>query len=434
MLYQKEIQVRYETDVFIAGGGPAGVAAALAARALGATVYLAEGHSCFGGMGTAGLVPAFCGIDDGVRPLAGWIGEAVMNELIKRHGNGPWSKRCIQAEALKRLYDEMMVESGADFTFETRLVDVAATAGKVDAVILNSASGLFAAKANVYIDCTGNGDLAAAAGAAFAKGDENGVMMPPSLCSLWSNVDWPAFTASGARVFDLLVKAIEDGAFTHPDLHHTGMNPVGKHFAVANMGHVYNVDATDDCSVTRALVAARALLPEFEAFYRKYVPGFADVELAGSGSLLGVRESRRIEGEYTLTIDDFRNQAVFDDEIGRFAYSVDIHPLDASQREFDRFRREHQGDFCYRRGESYGIPFRIMVPKKLANVLVAGRCVSADQRMGSSIRVMPGCFITGQAAGAAAALAKADGDIRGVDVRELQRILKEKGMYLPNFR
>ena len=133
-------------------------------------------------------------------------------------------------------------------------------------------------------------------------------------------------------------------------------------------------------------------------------------------------------------LDDFQKRADFEDEIGRYSYPVDVHASDASKESYSKFEKDFIG-LRYKKGESYGIPYRILTPKGLSNVLVAGRCVSCDRYIQASIRVMPGCYITGQAAGAAAAIAaERNTDTRGFDVRELQLRLKRLGAFLPNFK
>jgi len=158
--------------------------------------------------------------------------------------------------------------------------------------------------------------------------------------------------------------------------------------------------------------------------------------LVATASLLGVRETRRILGDYVMTLDDFKKRAIFDDEIGRYSYPVDIHPNKNDIESYMRFRNEIT-NLRYKHGESYGIPYRALIPKDLDNVLVAGRCISTDRYMQSSVRVMPGCFITGQAAGTAASmLAKSNGKetAHDINIRSLQRKLKDIGAYLPNFK
>ena len=152
-----------------------------------------------------------------------------------------------------------------------------------------------------------------------------------------------------------------------------------------------------------------------------------------TASQLGARESRRILGDYILTLEDFKSRAVFPDEIGRYSYAVDIHAAKPDLASYKQYAEDFK-NLRYGKGESYGIPYRCLVPRKLTNVLVAGRCVSTDRYMQSSIRVMPGCFITGQAIGVAAAIcAKQDCDTRGVPMPELHRRLKDLGAYLPNY-
>ena len=152
--------------------------------------------------------------------------------------------------------------------------------------------------------------------------------------------------------------------------------------------------------------------------------------LCTTAPVLGVRESRRIKCDYMLCFADYMKRAVFDDEIGRYCYPVDIHVMNTDDEEFERFSKEY--DIRYGIGESYGIPYRSLVPVSFSNVLVAGRCIGTDRQMQASVRVMPGCFITGQAAGAAAALACETQDVRQVDTAEHQDTLKKLGAYLPN--
>jgi len=440
--FVREIPVRHAVDVFVAGGGPAGVAAAVAAARQGASVFLAEGHSCFGGMGTAGLVPAFMRFGDGENFLAGGVGREVLDRLEKAGGTGPGrldpnvaaiGSVAIDAEVLKRVYDEMVAEAGVDFTFHTALVAVQTEGQAVSAAICAAKSGLFAVRAGVYVDCTGDGDLCAWAGAPFEKGGEHGDLMPGTLCSLWADVDWQTILAEGKRAYrEQLEKAIADGVFTHPDLHLPGMWRVGERLGGGNIGHTFGVDSTDERSLTEALLWGRKLVLEYERYYKEYLKGYENMVLVATGSLLGIRESRRIMGDYVLCLDDFHRRAVFEDEIGRYSYPVDIHPARPDQAEYRRFLDEWE-NLRYGPGESYGIPYRALLPRGLTNVLVAGRCISTDRYMQGSIRVMPGCYITGQACGVAAALAVRHGtDPRGIEVGELQQRLMDLGAYLPN--
>ena len=427
VVFKRDVPVRHDVDIFVAGGGPAGLAAAVSAARQGKKVFLAEGHTCFGGMGTAGLVPAFMQFSDGVNFLAGGFGKEIYDHCLAAGQDNPHQ---IRVELLKRIYDRIMVESGVNFSFMTQLIAVEKEADRVTLAILAGKSGIFAVKAGIFIDCTGDGDLAARAGAPFEKGDENGRMMPGTLCSHWAGINWEV--AQHTRQASKLEEAFKDNIFTTEDRHHTGMNRTGRQIGGANMSHTYGVDGTDERSITKALIESRKTVFEYERYYREYLEGFENAELVITGSLLGIRESRRIMGDYVLDLDDFNNRASFDDEIGRYAYPVDIHPLTRDKKEYEKSIEEFR-TMRYQKGENYGIPYRALIVKDLDNVLVAGRCVSTDRYMQSSIRVMPGCYITGQGAGIAAAVAvKNNTDIRNVDIGELQTTLKSVGAYLPN--
>ena len=209
--------------------------------------------------------------------------------------------------------------------------------GHVDYAICMGKTGLFAVKAAVYVDATGDGDLAVRAGAAFEKGDpENGNMQPGTLCSLWANVDVQRAHAQrrGQNIHErsFLPQAFADGVFTVNDPHMPGMWPVSEHMTGGNIWHAFGLDATDERSLTQAYLEGRRAMPEFEHFYKTYPDGYQNMELAATGSLMGVRETRRITGDYQLCLQDYLDRAVFDDEIGRYNYSVDIHPSSATRR------------------------------------------------------------------------------------------------------
>ena len=432
--FQRSIPVRHEVDVFVAGGGPAGTAAAVAARSQNASVYLAEAHTCLGGMGTAANVPVFMPVSDGVNFLPGGFGRRLLDRLKdEKPLRGPAN----DIEALKRVYDALLTEAGATFTFYTRLAAVEAQGGRVSHVLCAAPSGLSAVRAKIYVDATGNGDLAAWAGAPFEKGDAQGQLMPGTLCSVWTGIDWKTWHANRPKGPQpdghMLEKAFQDGVFTVRDEHLTGMYQLGDNLGAGNIGHTFDVDGTDEASLTKAMVWGRKSLKEYERYYREYLKGYEQAKLLSTGSMLGVRETRRITGDYVLNLEDYKQRAVFPDEIGRYAYSVDIHPLRPGKDTYEAHRKEFDEVLRYKKGESYGIPYRILTPKGLDNVLVAGRCVSTDQKVHGSLRVMPGCFITGQAAGIAAAMAAQQNiSTHKVDVKDLQQRLKAFGGFLPN--
>jgi len=430
MLYQKEIEIKYEVDVFVAGGGPAGVAAALAASREGKRVFLAEARGSFGGACGAGLVPSLATFTDGIHLVASGIGSEIRSRIAKEIPiTARWTP--LKVEEFKLMLDEIMAASTVRYSFFTTLVDVAVKERKVEYVLLSGRAGLFGVKAKVYIDCTGDGNLCALGGAQYEIGDETGSVMPATLCSLWANIHFDRRTVSdGAR----LEEAIADGVFTYADRHLPGMQcaDFDRGIGGGNIGHMFDIDPEDEGSLTQAMQWGRRSMAEYTRYYRDYLTGFEDLTLVYTSDVAGIRESRRIKADHMLSLEDFLNRAVFDDEIGRYCYPVDIHVMNTDKAEFERFQKEYMTTLRYAAGESYGIPYRSLVVSSFDNVLVAGRCIGSDRSMQASVRVVPGCFITGQAAGVAAALAAESENVREISIPLLQTRLLALGAYLPN--
>ena len=314
MIFSREIEIKKQTQVCIVGGGPAGCAAALAAARAGAEVFLAEAHTCLGGLGTAGGVPVFMTFSDGENFVADGIGREILDRM-KAEGCGvPSHSNGINPEALKRVYEKMLLEAGVEFVFMTEFIGAETADGKITHAVFNAKSGLFAVEAEVFIDCTGDGDLAARAGAGVMFGDENSQVMPSTLTSAWAGIDWDKFRESGAKPRKILFKAFDDAVFRNNDPHHTGINQTGHHLGGGNMGHLFGLNPLDEDSLTAGLIEGRLQAVEFARYYREYIPGYEHVELTATASLPGIRESRRIVGDYILDIEDYKARRVFDDE------------------------------------------------------------------------------------------------------------------------
>lgn len=427
MIYQKELPVRLEADIVVAGGGASGVAAAVAAARMGKSVLLVESGGALGGVGTTGLVPAFAPFGDGVNVLCGGIGMEIRRQ-VSLHVPMETAWTPIDTEELKRTYDIITTEAGVKVLFFTTVCDVLAAEGHIEGVVLTSKTGLYAVKAKIFVDCTGDGTLNALGGGAFEIGNEEGKTMPPTLCSQWAGVDKDVYWSNNIPA--QLEKAIEDGVFTYADRHLTGMFLQEGGMAGGNIGHIFDNDPLDEQSLTKAMMWGRASMMEYVRFYREYVKGCENVRLVGTASMLGIRESRRTVCDYMLSVEDYIARADFADEIGRYCYPVDIHIMNTKTDEMERFRQEYI-HMRYEPGESYGIPYRSLTAVSWDNLLTAGRCMGTDRQMEASIRVMPGCFITGEAAGTAAALAlDQETDVRAVDVALLQRTLAGNGAYM----
>lgn len=435
-------------DVLVIGGGPAGCAAATAAAREGARTLLLEATGALGGMGTAGLVPWFCGYDDGEKIIARGLAEHVrlalrdnMPHLRKAMETEPLFSPSIDPELLKRIYDEMA--AGVEVLFHSSLCAVEKSSdGMPDAILVANKAGLCAYRARVYVDCTGDGDLAAWAGAPFEKGDASNGLQPATHCFMIGNVDEEAL-ARGPRIHFYDPDSPVWKAMRSPDYPlivelHSCNRKVGPRTFSFNTGHVFDVDNTDPASTSNALRQGRQMAAQYRDAFARYHPAFADSFLAATGSLLGIRETRRILGEYVLTIKDYMARRSFPDEICRNAYGIDVHRSRKENEELCRKSLDELKEWNRKTvrslnpGESMGVPYRCLTPRGLKNVLVAGRCISADRQVYGSIRIMACCLNTGEAAGVAAAMAAAgSGDVKAVNTDELRNRLRQHGAYLP---
>lgn len=409
-----------EYDIIIAGGGPAGCAAAIAAARLGADVLVLEATGCLGGMATSALVSKWAPYTDKQKVIYRSIPLEILTRYKERAGipEDKWVWVEIDPETLKVLYDEMLAEAGAKVLFQSTICDVLVEDGNISCLIVANKAGLTPYKAKIYIDCTGDGDVAAFAGVPFQQGDEEGHLQPGSLC----------FAVADAHM-DKLTGAFDsnptDGMWAR--IRDEGKYPLtSKHFipavfgntVFANAGHLYGVDPTDPQQLSDGYTKGRQIAQEYMKVLKEYWPDvFCDAMLVATSPLQGVRESRRIEGEYCFTLEDYMARRSFPDEIGRNSYWLDCHGHNAKKNDFINYRVEGRN---YGPGDSHGIPWRCLIPKVLDNLLVAGRCISMDRTTLSSLRVMPNCLATGEAAGIGAALAVKQGiGVHAIDAQEV---------------
>ncbi len=430
-------------DVIVAGGGPAGCTAAAAAAREGARTLLLEASGCLGGMGTAGLVPAWCPFTDGEKIIYRGLAQTVFDRSRNQVAHVSESRLdwvAIDPEGLKQIYDDLMGETGVTVLFHSVLSAVSATDGTVDTLFVANKSGLSAYRAKIYVDATGDADLTAYAGSPCHKGDPaDGTLQPATHCFTLANIDSYQYRF-GRQLFHLNptspIKAmVADQRYPLIVDSHTCNNQPGPDCVGFNAGHVYDLDATDPVALSNAMVTGRRAAQQYRDALAEYMPEiFGNAFLVNTGALMGVRETRRIVGEYDLTDDDYMARRDFPDEICRNAYFIDVHAkLD------DRAAQEAEDPSCskqshfYKPGESHGIPYRCLIPKALQNVLVAGRPIASERRVNGSVRVMPVCLCTGEAAGLAAAMAVADElqDVREVETERLRQRLREHGAWLP---
>ena len=332
----------------------------------------------------------------------------------------------INVEYLKVVYDRYVREAGVKVLFFSRLAAVEKSSNDtIDSILVANKAGFTAFKAKVYVDCTGDGDLAAWSGASVFIGNKNGETQKPSFCFTWANVNEEAFKNSPKLHYSnknsLIYKILESKEFPLIIDDHVFNPMIAPGIVQFNIGHMVGFDLLNPDDLTEAMFRGRQMVIQYHEAFKKYLPEvYGESFIVNTCSLLSVRETRRIEGSYIFTIEDWLNRKDFEDSIGRNNYYVDVHIGDSMNDE----RYEH-----YKKGETHGIPYRLLTPKNLANVLVAGRPISTDSMTFGSLRVMPPCLVTGEAAGLAAALAakQADHNVHNVDVQFLRKRLKEEG-------
>jgi hypothetical protein len=430
-------------DVVVAGGGPAGVAAALSAARAGARVAVIEGTGAFGGMGTSGLVPAFGPFTDGKRLVIRGIGLEVLKKLLRRGGGfvsqtpGAVTRHDwvhINAESLKRLLDELMLGSGATVRFFTQVTEPLVRGRRIAAVRTWSKSGIEEWRARVFVDATGDADVAARAGAPFDQGGARGRMQPTSVCFVIAGLrSEQVDRVLWSKPFgELARKGTLSGELSgRHDHHYLVSHVVQDHSATGfNYKHQPGTDGTDADSLTRAILEGRRQAEELCRFLRRRLPGCERGFLASTAALVGVRETRRIVGEYVMDARHFWDCVKSPDDIADYAYYIDIHDVPKGTAAARKYLRGHHTN-SRPSGGHYGIPYRALIPRKLDNLLVAGRSISCDRAMQGAIRTMPACFATGEAAGLAAAMAAGkSGEVRAINVRRLQARLIRRGAFI----
>ncbi|WP_367914794.1 FAD-dependent oxidoreductase [Leadbetterella sp. DM7] len=448
----REIQVRKEVDVLVVGGGPSGITAALAAVEDGLNVLLLESRSFLGGNMTIGL------------PILGFLGQKG-NQIIKgipqkfidrlkavdassEHRPCPlhMSLTLVEPEAVKTVALEMLQEAGVEVMFYTFCSDAIMEGDDLKGIIIESKAGREAILAKTIIDCTGDADVAYRSGVPCEYGNETGGVQPPTLMFCLGGVDTeklrlsiaeeprtyltdfiPAeyfgqnnqFIVVGLR--SLIQKAAEEGL--HLPVERTIIiTGLRKGEAWINMTRINGVNGTDPESLSHGETEGRRQIHNIQKYLIEYVPGFENAYFLKTAPFVGIRETRRINGQYTMTQEDILSCRHFEDAIAVASYPLDIH--------------HPQGGGCTLVwcGDCYDIPFRSLIPQKVKNLIVAGRSISTTHEAMSAIRVMAPCMAMGEAAGRAAKLAIRTGvPVGEVSVEQLQAELVESGAFLRDF-
>ncbi|MGQ0570543.1 MAG: FAD-dependent oxidoreductase [Armatimonadota bacterium] len=425
---EREIPVLAEVDVLVAGGGSAGWAAATAAARRGARTILIEQYGFLGGMMTAGGVGCLCGpytcAPDSSRKqiVFGLCGELMRRLESRGAGFKHLHRFQVDHHRAKIVLDELILESGVRPLYHTFCVDALMEGQVVRGIVVENKAGRGAILAGAVVDATGDGDVAVRAGAPFEKGDERGRLQGSTYIFDMAGVDVERATAVPVVALrDLMEEAVRRGDWPLPRVSGS-YSPLPQPGTVhANMTRVYLADGTDPESLTRADIEGRRLAVTYAEFLRARVPGFEHAYLAGLAPQIGIRETRRIMGEYVLSGEDVLGARTFDDGICNAAWPIELHDPDGPDT-----RRTHlQGDACYQ------IPFRCLAPLGVDQLLVAGRCLSSTREGNGSARVMAYAMAMGEAAGAAAAIAVTTGvTVRRLDARMLRHELEHHGAVL----
>ena len=422
----KRIPVKAEVDVLVVGSGPAGFSAAVSAARQGAKTMLIEQASMVGGIATAGL-------------MSHWAGESkggMYHELLDRSCDNTgvaWQRRTINPEKLKTVMLEMLSEAGVILQFYTFASDAIMDGDKIIGVITESKSGREAIMAKVVIDASGDGDIAARAGAPFFTGRESdGSMQPMTLMFKVAGVDTDRAIYNGSfettcelPAGDLQTLGREN--IPHPAGHVLLYATTLPGVVSVNMTNCIAVDGTKAEDLTKAECVCRSQIEPIVNFLRKYVTGYENCFAISSASLMGVRETRHFEGERTLTPDDILQARIYDDwAVADAHFDFDVHGLKGPGLDETGCQRN------FKQKKGYTIPYGCFVPKKIDQLLLAGRNISGTHIAHSSYRVMSICANMGLAVGVAAAMSAKKGIApRNLDVKELQDVLKNNGIEEP---
>ncbi|NMA47774.1 MAG: FAD-dependent oxidoreductase [Lentisphaerae bacterium] len=445
-LFQAPIHSRRQIEVLVIGGGTAGIAAAACAARRGCKTLLVEREFSLGGTAVSGLVGPFmtCTDPKGERKLIRGIFEELVNRMIALggaldpmtiphcdshsswHPNGHRNLTPFSSEALKYAAEELCLEHQVELLYGAQLIGVERDASKrrISEAIFAAKEGLIAVEPQMVIDCTGDGDAAFLAGCPMEKGDPtSGEMQAAGLFFLVDGIDEDIMQQrcdeqgwESMRFEREIAAAVANGEYPIPR-RRLGLYKSCDGSWRANITRLPGIDGTSSASLTQAAVEGRKQIFAILRFLRKYVPGAKNARLIQSAASPGIRESRRIKGDFVMTEQSIIDGTIFPDTILLCSNSRDVH-IGLTGRYLPQ---EH----------IYSLPYRILIPSGVDNLLAAGRNVSCDRAVLSAIRVMPPCFGMGQAAGNAAALAVQSGKPPAqIDIHELQARLRAENVVL----
>ena len=405
-------------DLIVVGGGISGVAAATAAAREGLSVLLIEQSGSLGGAMSNSLVYPFMSYTVRKNGECREISAGLFAEMKKRHaayGDASW-------ETFKLVFDDMLSEAGAEVLFHSTVFETITDGRSIRGVRVATKAGEMALFARSFIDASGDGQLIALAGCDVQVGRESdGFCQPMTTCFRLANVDVERFLKEEDALQEKYNEYQKDGKIQNPRENILVFKGPGKGVLHFNTTRVIQHDPTDPFAISRAEMLARRQIREMMSFLRENSPACAEATLVSVANHIGVRESRKLKGVHILTAEELKGCTKFDDRIALGKYDIDIHNPTGT------------GTYIYSLplGEYYSIPYRSLLPKEYDNLLVAGRCLSADHFAQAAVRIMPICACMGEAAGVAMAIASQSGtDAQRVDVAAVQEKLLANGAVL----
>ena len=419
-------------ELIVVGGGFAGVCAAISAAKQGVNTLLIEKYNCLGGAAANALVAPFMRYwshkkESGERIyLCGGLFMEIMEEAAKLNTHKEFTFDSVgwfDEEIMKIVLNRMALKYGVKLLFNTVVTEASTDGRNLRSIKAFGKSMPLEFTADYFIDATGDAELSMLSGCEFKLGrDKDNLCQPMTLCFRMGNVDEKKFHEVHTQIKYIYREEKAKGNIKNPRdsvLVFENFNEGVLHF---NSTRIIKLNPTDPFDVTEAEIEAREQVFELYDFLKNHVPGFENCRILSTALQIGIRESRKIVGEYTLTEEDLLSFARFPDAIAASNYEIDIHNPEGSGTRMVFFKDE----------EWYEIPYRCLIPRSKDNLLVVGRCISSTHEAQSSYRIMPFCAEIGQAAGCAIGLLSKDkkADVRDVDIKALQEILRNEGFVI----
>ena len=412
-------------DLIVVGGGFAGVASAISAARQGLRVLLIEKSNCLGGTAANCLVnpfmPNYTHINGKQVDFSSGIFKEILKKLEERNAL-LWNSH-FSEEELKYILNEMMLENNVDLLFHAYLTRVHKQESTIKSIVLATIDGEITLDAKFFIDATGDGQLAFLSDCKYLLGREkDNLTQPMTLCFRIGNVDTDKFYKTIDKVQEEYKKAQEAGKITNPRENILVFSTPIKNVLHFNTTRVVKKNPTNPFEKTEAEIISRKQTHEIYDFLKNHAAGMENSFLMSTAFEIGVRESRKIIGEYVLTENDLLSCTKFDDGVVACNYDLDVHSPEGTGTSHHYFKE----------GEYYTIPYRAFIPKGINNMLISGRCISSDQGAQASFRIMPTVASIGEATGTAIGIAVRDklDNVRNVDIKKLQKRLKES--YIKN--